>query len=127
MNLSPHFPYAAQLMLSMWQRQFGQKLDGVIAIDPVALSYLLAVTGPVKLADGSSVTSANVADLMMRSIYVKWPLPAQDAERGPVPDGDRLGRGEGAVLGARERRRAARGAGQGRGGAAAAGVLGAVG
>ena len=81
-NLSPHYPYAAQLMLSMWQRQYGQKLDGVIAIDPVALSYLLAVTGPVKLADGSSVTSANVADLMMRSIYVKWPLPAQEAERG---------------------------------------------
>ena len=40
-NMSPHFPYAAQLMAAMWQRQFGTSLDGVIATDPVALSYLL--------------------------------------------------------------------------------------
>ena len=101
-NLSPHFPYAAQLMLSMWQRQFGQKLDGVIAIDPVALSYLLAVTGPVKLADGSSVTSTNVADLMMRRSTSggRWRRRTRSAA------GTRwrsAGGGGGAVLGSRER------------------------
>ena len=81
-NLSPHFPYAGALMLEMWRRQFGQRLDGVIAIDPVALSYLLAVTGPVRLASGEQVTAANVVALMEHDIYVRWPLPGEDAARG---------------------------------------------
>jgi hypothetical protein len=37
-NLSPNFPYAAQIWASMWQRKSGQRVDGVIAVDPTALS-----------------------------------------------------------------------------------------
>jgi hypothetical protein len=50
-NLSPHFPYAAQIWASMWKSYSGQRVDGVIAIDPTALGYLLAVTGPATLPD----------------------------------------------------------------------------
>ena len=48
-NASAHFPYAAQIWLASWERQHGQRLDGVIATDPVALGYLLKATGPVRL------------------------------------------------------------------------------
>jgi len=30
----------------MWQQRFGEKVDGVIALDPVVLSYLLRATAP---------------------------------------------------------------------------------
>src|SRR5665647_1563405 len=57
-NLSPHFPYAAQIWASMWKNYSGQKVDGVIAVDPSALGYLLAVTGPATLPDKSQISGA---------------------------------------------------------------------
>jgi len=50
-NLSSHFPYAAQIWKSMWTQQTGVDVDGVVAIDPVALSYILGAVGPVTLTD----------------------------------------------------------------------------
>ena len=71
-NLSPHFPYAAQIWLAMWQRQFGERLDGVIATDPQMLSHLLGATGPVTLPTGETVTAANVVELTERTAYVRF-------------------------------------------------------
>ena len=48
-NKSPHFPYAAEIYSALWERQFNEKLDGVFATDPEALSYLLNAIGPVTL------------------------------------------------------------------------------
>ena len=31
----------------MWEQQSGTKLDGAVAMDPIALSYLLKATGPI--------------------------------------------------------------------------------
>ena len=53
-NLSSHFPYAAQIWKSMWAQQSGMNVDGVIAIDPVALSYILGAVGSVTMPDGES-------------------------------------------------------------------------
>ena len=55
-NLSSHFPYTAQIWKSMWAQQSGMTVDGVIAIDPVALSYILGAIGPIAMADGEVVT-----------------------------------------------------------------------
>ena len=80
-NISPHFPYAAQTWTSMWQRRSGQKVDGVIAVDPSGLSYLLAGTGPATMPDGSQVTAANVVALTQSAAYAKFPAPSQNAAR----------------------------------------------
>jgi hypothetical protein len=48
-NLTPDFPTSAETALTMWAQKTGDNLDGVISIDPVALSYLLNATGPVQL------------------------------------------------------------------------------
>ena len=72
-NFSSHFPYAAQIWKSMWERQAGQIVDGVIGIDPVALSYILEAEGPVKLADGQAVTADNVVELTESTAYLKFP------------------------------------------------------
>ena len=77
-NMSPHYPYAAQLWLKMWQDRTGERLDGVVTTDPVALSYLLEATGPVTLPDGRVISSDNVVSFTENEIYF---LIEDDAER----------------------------------------------
>ncbi|HEX5016145.1 MAG TPA: DUF4012 domain-containing protein, partial [Actinomycetes bacterium] len=73
-NLSPHYPYAAQLWLKMWQARTGERLDGVVTTDPVALSYLLEATGPVTLPDGRVIDADNVVSFTENEIYFLIPL-----------------------------------------------------
>ena len=71
-NVSPHFPDAARIWLAMWQQQFGERLDGVIATDPVAMGYLLRATGPAQLPTGQTITPGNAADATMRKAYAQY-------------------------------------------------------
>ena len=48
-------------------------VDGVIAIDPVALSYLLGAVGPISMPDGETVTEGNVVELTESTAYVRFP------------------------------------------------------
>lgn len=72
-NLSPHFPYAAQIWKAMWAEQTGMNVDGVIAIDPVALSYILGAVGPITMPDGEVVSSENVVELTESTAYFRFP------------------------------------------------------
>lgn len=71
-NVSPHFPYAAQIWAAMWRRTSGQRVDGVIAVDPTVLSYFLAATGPATLPGGGELTSANVVSLTEKDQYAMF-------------------------------------------------------
>ncbi|OJZ65252.1 hypothetical protein BRW64_14465 [Mycolicibacterium diernhoferi] len=72
-NMSSHFPYAAQIWKSMWAQQTGMNVDGVIALDPFALSYMLGAVGPVTLADGEQITKDNVVELTESTAYSRFP------------------------------------------------------
>jgi Protein of unknown function (DUF4012) len=72
-NISPHFPYAAQIWASMWRKYSGETVDGAIAVDPTALSYLLDVTGPATLPDRSKIDAANAVALTQSTSYAKFP------------------------------------------------------
>ncbi|WP_420873452.1 DUF4012 domain-containing protein [Mycolicibacterium neoaurum] len=72
-NLSSHFPYAAQIWKSMWAQQTGMNVDGVIALDPFALSYILGAVGPVTMPDGEKVTKDNVVELTESTAYARFP------------------------------------------------------
>jgi hypothetical protein len=74
--LSPNFPYAAKIWAADWQKKSGQRIDGAIAIDPTALSYLLAVTGPATTPDGRVVSASNVVALTQQVVYSAYPDPA---------------------------------------------------
>lgn len=80
-NLTANFPYAARIWQAMWQKHSGQRLDGALAIDPQALSYLLAVTGPATLPNGSKITSANIVQLTESEVYAKYPNPQDQNAR----------------------------------------------
>ena len=72
-NLSSHFPYAAQIWKSMWAQQTGMNVDGVIALDPFALSYILGAAGPVTMPDGEQVNKDNVVELTESVAYKRFP------------------------------------------------------
>ena len=68
-NLTPHFPRAAELLSAFWDRSGRPPLDGVLSIDPVALSYLVEYTGPITLDDGRELTSDNTVEVLLRDSY----------------------------------------------------------
>jgi len=72
-NQSSHFPYAAQIWRSMWAQQSGEEVDGVIALDPIALSYILGAIGSVTMADGEVITKDNVVELTESTAYLRFP------------------------------------------------------
>lgn len=72
-NQSAHFPYAAQIWKSMWAQQTGENVDGVIALDPVALSYILGATGSITMPDGEVINKDNVVELTESTAYIRFP------------------------------------------------------
>lgn len=79
-TLTPRFDMSAQLAREMWKQRSGQEVNGVIAIDPVTLGYLLKATGPVQLATGDTLTSDNAVKLLLSDAYAKYSDPKmQDA------------------------------------------------
>lgn len=64
-GFTPDFPRAAELMTAHWNRAFpDQPIDGVLALDPVTLSYLLEGTGPVDVGPVRLTTENVLAELL---------------------------------------------------------------
>ena len=76
---TPDFPRAAGLLSQMWEIKYGQHVDGVVALDPVFLQYLLGVVGGVELPDGSSIDGTNAARVLMHDVYWNYDPSQQDA------------------------------------------------
>ncbi|UKA48942.1 DUF4012 domain-containing protein [Arthrobacter sp. FW305-123] len=78
-NLTPDFPTTASTAHQMWEKKTGERLDGVLSLDPVALSFLLEATGPIQItapdirAIGAelptTLTSANVVQTLLSDAY----------------------------------------------------------
>jgi hypothetical protein len=79
-NLTPDFPTAARLAREMYRKRSGLTVDGVLATDPVALSYLLKVTGTVQVPRGGSLKADNAVRVLLSEAYARYPDPSdQDA------------------------------------------------
>ncbi|MCT9625598.1 DUF4012 domain-containing protein [Pseudarthrobacter equi] len=90
-NLTPDFPSAATTAQKIWELKRDTKVDGVISIDPVVLSYILQSTGPVTIRSQelstakdsglpSELTSSNVVQTLLSDVYSKIEVPElQDA------------------------------------------------
>ena len=66
---TPDFPRAASLISQMWEITYGDHVDGVVALDPVFLQYLLGVVGGTTLPDGSTMDGTNAAKVLMHDVY----------------------------------------------------------
>lgn len=92
-NLTPDFPTAASTAKHMWEaRHEKEVVDGVIALDPIVLGFLLKATGPVSVTDPqvlrliegtslpSSLTHTNVVSTLLSDVYREIEDPvSQDA------------------------------------------------
>jgi hypothetical protein len=72
-TLLPDFAQAAPLAREMWKREHGTQADGVISLDPIALSYLLKATGPIVLPTGETLTSENAVSFLLNQVYLDYP------------------------------------------------------
>ena len=52
--------------------------DGVIAIDPLFLQNMLAVTGGVTMPDGSVLDGTNTAQMLLNIVYAKMTPEKKD-------------------------------------------------
>jgi hypothetical protein len=79
-TFTPDFPRTGELAKSIWEKEVGGEVDGVVSVDPGTLALLLQATGPVELADGNSLTAENAVQRLLSTVYLDIPSPkAQDA------------------------------------------------
>lgn len=69
-NLATTFRFdaTASLAAEMWAASGQGAVDGVLAVDPIALQAILSATGPVEVA-GRTVGAADVVDLLLHDQY----------------------------------------------------------
>lgn len=68
---TPRFSLTFDIAKAMWAKAKGIQIDGMVAVDTVALSQFLKVTGPVPLIDGTQLTSANAVETLLFGLYEK--------------------------------------------------------
>ena len=90
-NFTPDFPRACELYMTIWEYNHpDDEIDGVIAIDPVFLQWLIAATGgSVTAEDGTVVDGTNAAEVLMSEVYWIYPTDGdvQDAVFASVAAG----------------------------------------
>lgn len=69
--VSPRFDASAPLAAQMWVASGHSPVDGVIALDAVALQGVLQATGPVEMA-GRQITAKTVVDELLNIQYFRY-------------------------------------------------------
>lgn len=84
-NMDPDMPTVAPVILDIYEDRRGERLDGVVALDPVGLSLLMQAIGPVDLPDElvvpgvpDPVPPARIPELTMVEAYDLFGGPSTD-------------------------------------------------
>lgn len=75
----PSFTSAAEITDQKWFEHFGYHVDGVISIDPVALSYVLRATAPITLSTGDILTADTLVPILLNQVYLRFTSKNVDA------------------------------------------------
>lgn len=68
----PDFPRVAELSRQYWEQAGYGEVDGVIAIDPIFLQRLLALTGGFETPDGVTVDGSNASKVLLSDVYWRF-------------------------------------------------------
>jgi Protein of unknown function (DUF4012) len=77
---SPRFDITGPLAAEMWRAATGETVDGVLALDPVALQALLAAEGPIDV-NGQPLSMENVVPYLLLEQYRDAPPGDPDQTR----------------------------------------------
>ncbi len=80
-NFTPDYPTAARLFAEMYRLRKGTAVDGVLALDPVALSYTLKGAPPIAVGDGVNITSDNLVSILLSTAYEKFDSIRDQSQR----------------------------------------------
>lgn len=75
---TPDFPRAAQIAQAI-EKDRGVDVSAVFSVDPFALSYVLAGTGPVSLAGGQQLTASNAVPFLLNQLYLHTDFATQNS------------------------------------------------
>lgn len=76
----PDFPRVAALAARLAGAHWETDFDGVVAIDPVALGYVLGAVGQIDIGAGMSINQTNAAAILLNGIYLRYPRLPEDNE-----------------------------------------------
>jgi len=83
-TLTPNFVRAGEITREQWEFAYGEKVDGVIAADPLFVQRMLGIVGPITAEDGTVVSEENAAFELMYNSYLRY----QDAKSGEKDEDD---------------------------------------
>ena len=72
LNMTPDFSRAGMLLASAWEAYTGQTINGVIAMDPVFIQSMLALSGGVTADDGTVIDGSNAAQVLLSDTYWRF-------------------------------------------------------
>jgi hypothetical protein len=70
-NIPPDMPTVGRIITGLYKESIGDRVDGVIAVDPLAVAKVLRVSGPIQ-AGGVRLTAGNVAEETLVQAYVRY-------------------------------------------------------
>jgi hypothetical protein len=70
-NIPPDLPTVGRIVTRLYRSATGQRIDGVVAADPLAVAAVLQASGPIT-AGGTRVDAGNVARLTLVGAYVRY-------------------------------------------------------
>lgn len=72
-NLSPHFPYAAEIWRAFAADSLDVEVDVVAAADVLTLGYLVDALEAITLPDGRKLDGRQMVDFALKGIYAQFP------------------------------------------------------
>jgi Protein of unknown function (DUF4012) len=70
-NIPPDMPTVGRIITELYERTTGDRIDGVVAADPLAVAEILRVAGPIQ-AGGAWLDANNVAEETLVRAYVRF-------------------------------------------------------
>jgi hypothetical protein len=70
-NIPPDMPTVGRIVSKLYQQTTGDRIDGMIAADPLAVAQVLRASGPIQ-AGGVRLTADNVAEETLVQAYVRY-------------------------------------------------------
>ena len=69
---NPDYPRAAEILCAAYEEKNNKKIDGVITLTPHIIQRMMAITGPIKLSNGKTLTEKNTISYLQRQIYIDY-------------------------------------------------------
>jgi hypothetical protein len=70
-NVPADLPTVGRMIIPLYQRATGRRVDGVITVDPVAMAAILRINGPVTVG-GTQLDGESIVDETLLRAYVRY-------------------------------------------------------